>query len=115
MKKSLFTINKNDFIIQTFKAGGPGGQHQNKTDSAVRIIHKASNARGECRSSRSQHQNKRTALKNLTESKEFKIWLNRVVYEITSGEIIEEKVDKAMTPKNIKVEGKNNKGQWIEL
>jgi len=115
MKKLLFTINKKDFETQTFKAGGPGGQHQNKTDSAVRIIHKASNARGECRTSRSQHQNKRIALKNLTVTNEFKLWINRAVHEITTGETIEEKVDKAMTSKNIKVEGKNEKNQWINL
>lgn len=36
-KKLLFSLNKKDFTVQTFKAGGPGGQHQNKTDSAVRI------------------------------------------------------------------------------
>lgn len=111
-KEKLFTIHKKDFEIQTFKSGGPGGQHQNKTDSAARIIHMASGAKGECRSSRSQHQNKRIALKRLTETAEFKLWLNRAVHEITGGESIKDKVDKMMRPNNLKIEVKDN-GRWI--
>ena len=38
-KKLLFSITRKDFDVQTFCAGGPGGQHQNKTASAVRIVH----------------------------------------------------------------------------
>ncbi|MBU0958535.1 MAG: peptide chain release factor-like protein, partial [Nanoarchaeota archaeon] len=70
--EKLFSITKKDLEIQTFRAGGKGGQHQNKTDSGVRIIHKESSARGECRNHKSQHSNKKEALKRLANSKEFK-------------------------------------------
>ena len=62
-KELLFSITKKDFEVQTFRSGGKGGQHQNKTDSGVRIIHRASGAVGESRSERSQLVNKRLALK----------------------------------------------------
>lgn len=114
-RERLFTIHKKDFDIQTFKSGGPGGQHQNKTDSGVRIIHRASGARGESRSERSQHRNKRLAFEHLVETKEFKIWLNRCVYELTSGKTIEERVEEAMDSKNIKIEIKDEKGHWQML
>ena len=55
----LFSITKKDFEIQTFRSGGKGGQHQNKTDSGVRIIHRDSGARAESREERSQARNKR--------------------------------------------------------
>lgn len=74
MKKLLFSIKKKDFNIQTFQSGGKGDQHQNKTDSGVRIIHIASNAVEESRSDRSQLRNKRIALKRLTKSNKFKLW-----------------------------------------
>jgi len=43
-KEKLFSITKKDLEIQTFCSGGLGGQHQNKTASGVRIIHRASGA-----------------------------------------------------------------------
>ena len=114
-KELLFSITKKDFRIQTFRAGGKGGQHQNKTDSGVRIIHDESGARGECRNHRHQHQNKKEALKRLTETKEFKLWLNRKALEIIEGKKIEEKVEEQMRPENIKVEyRKGSKWQEIE-
>ena len=113
MKELLFTIHKKDFIIQTFRSGGKGGQHQNKTDSGVRIIHSASGAVGESRNFKSQHQNKKAALRRLTESNKFKIWLTRMAYEITSGKTIEQRADEAMADENLKVEYKTD-GRWSE-
>ena len=111
MKQLLFTITKKEFEIQTFKSGGPGGQHQNKTDSGVRIIHKESGATAESRSERSQHQNKKIAFEKLAETYKFKIWLNRKVNEILTGISIEEKVDKMLDPDNLKIEYFEN-GKW---
>jgi len=59
--------DKNDFILQTFRAGGKGGQHQNKTESAVRLIDKETGLSAECREYREQPQNKEAAFLKLVE------------------------------------------------
>ena len=51
--------------VDTFRAGGPGGQHQNKTDSAVRLRHGPTGLTVTCRAQRSQYLNKMDALRRL--------------------------------------------------
>ncbi len=51
--------------VETFRAGGPGGQHQNTTESGVRIVHLPTGVRATARDERSQHRNRALALERL--------------------------------------------------
>jgi protein subunit release factor A len=98
-----------DCDVQTFRAGGKGGQNQNKRDTGVRVIHRASGARGEARDERSQLQNKTLAFERMLASPEFQRW-------VREGELparVIAAVEREMWPDRIRVEVFVD-GKWVE-
>jgi len=114
-KELLFSVTKKDFRIDTFRAGGKGGQKQNKTSSGVRITHIESGAVGESREERSQHLNKEIAFKRCVESEPFKKWHKRKTAELLMDkQMIEKRVNQSMSSKYIKEEVRVD-DEWEEV
>lgn len=80
-RELMFSVTLKDCEVQTFRSGGKGGQNQNTRDTGVRIIHKASGARGEARDERSQLQNRKLAFRRMAESKLFRAWVAKQSFE----------------------------------
>lgn len=116
----LFKVTKDDFVFETFRAGGKGGQKQNKTDSGVRIRHPQSGARAESRSARGQLENKRLAFQRLVKTPEFQRWLRVTTAEamltVQDKErreaAIDAAVDRQMQPHNITTQVQDDEGEW---
>lgn len=106
MREKLFSITLKDCEVQTFRAGGAGGQNQNKRSTGVRVIHRASGARGECRTHRTQYQNKCEAFRRMAKSQKFQRWC------AAQANDIKQKVEEQMEPKKVTVEVFKD-GDWV--
>jgi protein subunit release factor B len=113
-KELLFSITKDDFIWEFFRAGGKGGQHQNKTDSACRCTHIDSGSVGESREERVQSQNRKIAFKRCISTDKFKLWHRMKCAELMSGETVNQKLEKAMDNRNIITEVRKD-GKWTKV
>jgi peptide chain release factor 2 len=74
-------VKRDDLRRETFRSGGPGGQHQNKTESGVRYVHIPTGIAAESRTERSQHKNDAVAL-SLLKSKLYKIEEQKRIAEV---------------------------------
>lgn len=115
-RKLVLHLTKKDFVVETFRSGGPGGQHQNKTESGVRITHPPSGAVGECRSERSQHQNKQTAFRRLCADPKLMAW---VKIQIGESEDIEARAEayaeqEINTPDHLQFQTIRD-GKWVDI
>jgi len=111
-KQPFLSVTMKDCDLQTFRSGGPGGQHQNKSETGVRIVHRASGAVGESREHRSQLQNKHAAWRRMAEHPKFKVWLNRQLWY--GGMLPEMRVAEDLRQRNLKIEGRQD-GKWVTL
>jgi len=107
-KELLFSQTKKDFIFESIKGSGPGGQHRNKRETGVRISHRASGATATATDSKSQETNKKEAFRKVCESIKFKIWWTKQVHEALGREsiesIVERQLEEAVT--KYRIEGK---------
>jgi len=104
-RDKLFTIPRSAFRLDFFRAGGKGGQKQNKTSSAARVTHLESGAVGESREERSQPENRKRAFYRMAETAKFRNWVRLQAAAVLQGyRDIEHKIDRMLRPENIKYE-----------
>jgi len=111
-RRKVLSVSAADCELQTFRAGGKGGQNQNKRDTGVRYIHHPSGARGEARDERSQLQNRRIAWLRLIGSDQFKLWMRRELGQSALRET--ETTSFEIMPEDIKIEARVG-GRWTQV
>jgi protein subunit release factor A len=112
MREKVFSVTLNDCDVQTFTVGGHGGAGKDTSNTGVRIVHRASGATGEGRESRSQLENKRTAFKRMALTPTFQTWARLRAQKLVGRKSVEQLVEEAMEPQNLRIEVRNSKGQW---
>lgn len=109
-KKLLFSVSISDCKVSTFTVKGPGGGGKDTSNTGVRVTHPPSGASGVGVTHRSQHKNKQDAFKRMRQDAKFKAWHTKMVAELMSGKTLDEKVDEAMQPENLRVEARGENG-----
>lgn len=113
LKKLLFSITLADCDVHTFTVGGHGGSGKDTANTGVRIIHRASGATGIGRDERSQLANKRAAFRRMADSDVFKRWHRLEVARRSGLPSIESLVDADLDPINLRIDVRNERGQWV--
>lgn len=114
-KAPIISVTKDDCEWICQRGSGNGGQKKNKTSSAVICTHKISRAQGYAEDMREQFRNKQIAFRRMAETKEFQAWLRtETLKKMGVLDQIEASVDKAMSPKNLRIEIKENE-KWVEV
>ncbi len=80
-REKILSLTAKDFEGDYYRGSGTGGQKKNKTESACRCRHLPSGALGACEDSRIQKENRQEAFKRMTETSEFKAWLQLQIDE----------------------------------
>jgi protein subunit release factor A len=112
----LFSVTGKDCRWDYYRGSGKGGQKRNKTSSAVRCTHVASGAVGQSDDTRSQHKNKATAFRRMSQTDHFKAWHVLESARLTGTLAqVEEYLDKTMRDHNLVTEGKNERGLWEKI
>lgn len=116
MRKPIVTVTAADCRFDYYRGSGAGGQHRNKTSSAVRCTHELSGAVGQSEDTRSQHENKRIAFSRMAKTEKFQTWI-KLETARRCGDIlrVEQEVDRQMSSSRLKVEGKDERGRWLEF
>lgn len=110
--RTVLRVTIDDCEVQTFRAGGKGGQNQNKRDTGVRVVHPPSGAVGESREHRTQLENKRAAFGRMARHPRMTFW----IHEQVDGQRFAPEVIRSMTerPEDFRVEQRRN-GRWEEI
>lgn len=114
-RERITILSLRDIEVSYFCGSGKGGQARNKVASGVMMRHAESGAIGRASDSRSQDQNKRAAWERLVKTPQMKFWLAKKVFEIRQGETLEQSVENDMRPENLKIEVRNENGQWHQV
>jgi hypothetical protein len=108
MKELLFSVTKKDLEITYYSGSGAGGQYRNKHQNCCRIKHKETGIIATGQDERSREQNTKNAFRRLCENPKFKTWLKIKTAEALAKsppeKPIDEIVDEAMRPENLKIE-----------
>lgn len=109
-REHLFTVTLKDCRVDTMRSSkGAGGQHRDKTSSAIRITHEPSGAVGQSQDHREQHRNKRLAFQRMAESPKFKLWVREKAMKLESIDTV---VERLMDEDNLKPEMRVG-GKWV--
>lgn len=114
-RELIVTVTAAQCRFDYYRGSGAGGQHRNKTSSAVRCTHEPSGAVGQAEDTRSQHENRRIAFGRMARSERFQKWIRLETARRTGAELTaKEAVERSMRPTNIIIEGKDERGRWSQ-